>query len=438
MSARAACDLVHDPDRGRARAGGAAEPAGHDATSTRTGAAACPPPADQRARRSATLRRPARRHAPSQRPDEASIRATARLQFHKDFTLDDAAGLVPYFSRLGVSHIYASPLLTARAGSTHGYDIVDHNAINPELGGEEALRRLVEALRGAGMGLILDIVPNHMGVGGADNAWWLDVLEWGRASPYAEYFDIDWDAAGRLRCAASCSRPFLGAAYGEMLAAGELVLKFDAERRAAVRLGYYAHRFPIDPREYAAVLREAGPPSWRSGSPASARRPAAREGAPRAEEAREAAARFAGRSSRAMAERCWPRYAPARRRDASGCTGCSSGSTTGSPGGAPRRTRSTGGASSTSMAWPACAVRCRRCSRHASHYSSHSMPRALIDGVRIDHVDGLADPREYCRKLRRRLETPPRTRPRDLRGDPGDHLGREDPRAARAHCRPTG
>ena len=94
---------------------------------------------------------------------------------------------------LGISHLYASPLLRARAGSTHGYDVVDPTIINPELGGEDALRDLVAALRAHDMGLILDIVPNHMGVGGAENAWWLDVLEWGRASPYAEFFDIDWD-----------------------------------------------------------------------------------------------------------------------------------------------------------------------------------------------------------------------------------------------------
>src|SRR5947209_12229278 len=154
------------------------------------------------------------------------ISATARLQFHKDFTLDHARQLVPYFAKLGISHLYASPLLQARAGSTHGYDIVNHNEINPELGGEPALHRMVATLREHGMGLILDIVPNHMGVGGDDNAWWLDVLEWGRASPYADYFDIDWDPPdatlrGRLLA------PFLGSSYGEALEAGDLVLKFD-------------------------------------------------------------------------------------------------------------------------------------------------------------------------------------------------------------------
>ena len=129
--------------------------------------------------------------------------ATARLQFHRDFPIPRATALVPYFHALGISHLYASPLLRARAGSTHGYDVVDPNAINPELGGEEALRELVAVLRDHGMGLILDIVPNHMGVGGAENAWWLDVLEWGRTSPFADFFDIDWDPPTR-RCAAVC------------------------------------------------------------------------------------------------------------------------------------------------------------------------------------------------------------------------------------------
>ncbi|MET0611278.1 MAG: alpha-amylase family glycosyl hydrolase, partial [Pseudomonas caspiana] len=116
-----------------------------------------------------------------------SLRATQRLQFHKDFTLDDAVALVPYFASLGISHIYASPLLKARAGSMHGYDVVDPRVINPELGGEPALRRLASALREQGMGLILDIVSNHMAVGGNDNPWWLDLLEWGRRSPYADF-----------------------------------------------------------------------------------------------------------------------------------------------------------------------------------------------------------------------------------------------------------
>jgi len=108
----------------------------------------------------------------------APSRATYRLQFHREFTFRDALALVPYLAELGISHVYASPLTEARPGSTHGYDIVDHNRLNPEIGTAEEFHALIAALRGHGMGLIIDIVPNHMGIG-ADNAWWVDVLEWG-------------------------------------------------------------------------------------------------------------------------------------------------------------------------------------------------------------------------------------------------------------------
>ena len=111
------------------------------------------------------------------------LTATLRLQFHSDFTLDHAVPLVPYFAQLGISHLYASPILKARAGSRHGYDVVDPTCVNPELGGEAALERLVAALRQHGMGLILDTVSNHMAVGGADNPWWQSLLAWGRRSP---------------------------------------------------------------------------------------------------------------------------------------------------------------------------------------------------------------------------------------------------------------
>ncbi len=120
-------------------------------------------------------------------------RATLRLQFHKGFTFADAEALVPYFAALGISHLYASPITTARAGSLHGYDVTDHARINPELGGEEALKRLVDALRREKLGLVADIVPNHMAAT-LENAWWTDVLRHGRGSRYARYFDIDWES----------------------------------------------------------------------------------------------------------------------------------------------------------------------------------------------------------------------------------------------------
>ena len=124
-------------------------------------------------------------------------RATYRLQFNKDFTFADAAELVPYLAQLGISHLYASPILKARAGSPHGYDIIDHGTLNPEIGDEADLAALVAALDRHDMGMVLDFVPNHMAVGEADNAWWLDVLEWGADSMFAAYFDIDWQAGRR-------------------------------------------------------------------------------------------------------------------------------------------------------------------------------------------------------------------------------------------------
>ncbi|WP_262296481.1 malto-oligosyltrehalose synthase [Microvirga sesbaniae] len=180
-------------------------------------------------------------------------RATYRLQFHKDFTFDDAVKIVPYLADLGISHVYSSPIQTAAPGSTHGYDIVDHSTINPELGGEAGFRRLSDALKKHGLKLVLDIVPNHMGVGGKDNGWWLSVLEWGRLSPVARAFDIDWErpgADGKLIV------PSLGGLYGEVLEKGELQLKFDAAQ-GSFSVWHWEHRFPICPTAYPAFLDRA-------------------------------------------------------------------------------------------------------------------------------------------------------------------------------------
>jgi (1->4)-alpha-D-glucan 1-alpha-D-glucosylmutase len=170
-----------------------------------------------------------------------ATRATLRLQFHKNFTFADAARLVPYFSALGISHVYASPILTARPGSLHGYDVIDPTRVSPELGGEDALRDFVAALRRADLGLIVDIVPNHMAIGAA-NAWWWDVLQNGRASAYAHFFDIDWEAEDpQLR--GKVLAPFLGRSCAEALAAGEITLAHDAERGYVIK--YFEHIFPV-------------------------------------------------------------------------------------------------------------------------------------------------------------------------------------------------
>ena len=163
--------------------------------------------------------------------------ATYRFQFNKDFRFRDATALVPYLAQLGVSHVYASPFLMARAGSNHGYDIVDHGRLNPEIGTEAELDALLSALRGRGMGMVLDIVPNHMGVLQCENPWWRDVLERGRASPYARYFDIDWNPA-RPDLRGKVLLPVLGDHYGEALEKGELKVVGNEVR-------YFDHRFPL-------------------------------------------------------------------------------------------------------------------------------------------------------------------------------------------------
>lgn len=214
-------------------------------------------------------------------------RATYRLQFHKGFTFDNAAAIVPYLAKLGVSHVYASPLQTARPGSTHGYDIVDHTAINPELGGAEGFQRLSAALKAHDLGLILDIVPNHMGIGGADNAWWLSVIEWGQLSPQAPAFDIDWE---RLAANGKLVLPFLGKRYGEALEEGELKLAFD-EEQGGFSIWHFEHRFPITPLSYPVILdrmlmlAEPSEPAFREALAISARLRTLSEGEPNAQTA---------------------------------------------------------------------------------------------------------------------------------------------------------
>lgn len=179
--------------------------------------------------------------------------ATYRMQFHKGFTFADAVAALPYLKRLGVSHVYASPILTARPGSTHGYDTIDPGAINPELGGPEGFHALCQALKAEGLGLLLDIVPNHMAVGGSVNVWWLSVLEWGEDSPFAETFDIDWE---RLGAQGKLVAPFLGDQYGAVLEQGDLKLTFD-RITGSFSVWYYEHKFPICPLTYPDILDRA-------------------------------------------------------------------------------------------------------------------------------------------------------------------------------------
>jgi (1->4)-alpha-D-glucan 1-alpha-D-glucosylmutase len=328
------------------------------------------------------------------------LRATQRLQFHKGFTLDDAVPLVPYFAQLGISHLYASPLLSARAGSMHGYDVVDPTSVNPELGGEAALRRLVAALREHDMGLILDIVSNHMAVGGADNPWWLDLLEWGRLSPYSEFFDIQWHSPDPL-LKGQLLMPFLGSDYGEALQSGTLTLHFDAAH-GGFYVEHYEHRFPICPRDYAAIL-----------------------GAD--ELLKPLADRFSTLAYQddAYAEAVWLKQALAERAtevlelierrltEFDGRT----------PEGFKRLHHLLEQQAYRLASWRTAAddINWRRffdvnelgglrVERTAVFEATHGkifelISQGLVDGLRIDHIDGLADPRGYCRKLRRRVDS---------------------------------
>jgi (1->4)-alpha-D-glucan 1-alpha-D-glucosylmutase len=184
--------------------------------------------------------------------------ATYRLQFHKGFGFAAAAALAPYLAKLGISHVYASPYLKARPGSTHGYDIVDHRQLNPELGGEAEFRAMAAAFRKHGIGQILDFVPNHMGVGGDGNVWWQDVLEWGADSEYAGWFDIDWDPDPRF-LRGKLLVPFLGDQYGAVLESGQLSLRFQPETGDFAVWAYDTHKLPICPLHYDRVLGCAHP-----------------------------------------------------------------------------------------------------------------------------------------------------------------------------------
>ncbi len=182
------------------------------------------------------------------------IRATYRVQFRPDFGLDDGARLAPYLARLGVSHLYASPYLQAAPGSTHGYDVVDPSRVNEELGGEAAQRRLVAALSGAGLGQVLDVVPNHMSIASGRNRWWSDVLENGPSSRYATFFDVSWDPPEpRLRNLVLM--PVLGDHYGRVLERGELHL---ARAGGTFVIRYFEHEFPVAFESLDTLLATAG------------------------------------------------------------------------------------------------------------------------------------------------------------------------------------
>ncbi|HXE42080.1 MAG TPA: alpha-amylase family glycosyl hydrolase, partial [Candidatus Baltobacteraceae bacterium] len=168
-------------------------------------------------------------------------RATYRLQFHEHFRLCDALTLVPYFAALGISHIYASPLFKARAHSVHGYDVCDYGQLNPEIGTEAELENFVNALHKRGIGLVVDIVPNHMGIGTQENSWWWDVLKNGRASQFANHFDINWEPSDPKLCG-KILVPILGNTLENVFNKSELNLRTED---GEFFLEYYEHEFPV-------------------------------------------------------------------------------------------------------------------------------------------------------------------------------------------------
>jgi (1->4)-alpha-D-glucan 1-alpha-D-glucosylmutase len=328
-------------------------------------------------------------------------RATYRLQFHAGFRFDDATALIPYLASLGVSHVYASPYLKARAGSTHGYDIVDHGALNPELGTPDDYRRFVDTLREHGMGHILDFVPNHMGVGGDDNAWWLDLLTWGEHSHYADYFDVDWRPM-RAELRGKILLPFLGRQYGDVLDAGELRWEY-ADGGFALR--YFEHRLPLAPPSYALVLEQAQPASLASFAPLfatlatmperTARRNAAASlrrllAETEAANARAAAARLdeqrATPEGKALIERVVDvqHWRPASWKVAAEEINY-------------RRFFDIN-------ALAAMRMENANCFGDAHRLVFDLIARGDVDGLRIDHVDGLFDPIGYCDLLCSRAE----------------------------------
>src|SRR5512140_2878598 len=176
--------------------------------------------------------------------------STYRVQLHEGFGWRDAKEIVPYLARLGVTHFYSSPVLRAAPGSLHGYDVVDHTRLNEELGSEADLDELCAELSRHGLGQILDVVPNHMGIEG-ENPLWFDVLENGPASVWAKFFDLDWSPF-KDELLGKVLLPVLGDQYGVVLEKGELELEYEA---GAFSVRYWDKRFPLTPGQYGAVLR---------------------------------------------------------------------------------------------------------------------------------------------------------------------------------------
>ncbi|MCU0759618.1 MAG: malto-oligosyltrehalose synthase [Steroidobacteraceae bacterium] len=336
-------------------------------------------------------------------------RATYRLQFHAGFGFAAATALVPMLARLGVSHVYCSPYLAARPGSTHGYDVVDHGRLNPELGSEADFAAFVAALRAHGLGQILDFVPNHVGIGGHQNRWWLEVLEWGRDAPLAKAFDVDWAAPGPDLCGRLLV-PLLGEPYGVALEAGRIELRFEPAAGEFAAWIPGEHKLPLCPTSYPALLPREGALEPLSVAFRGLARlaPAARVAQAAALKTRLAACVAEDAAARAGVERALRRLA-----------------------GRPGRAASFR-ALDRLLSRQHWRVACWRVAADDINYrrffnitelaglrvedpevfaEAHRwvLPRladGTLAGLRIDHVDGLFDPAQYCRRLREAVPRP--------------------------------
>ncbi|MHB1265593.1 MAG: malto-oligosyltrehalose synthase [Gemmatimonadaceae bacterium] len=294
-----------------------------------------------------------------------TLTSTYRIQHHAGHTLARTREILPYLDALGISHLYSSPLLKARPGSQHGYDVADPAAINPEIGSEDELRALAGELGTRGMGLILDIVPNHMGIG-ESNPYWEDMLRHGRDAQYAPWFDVDWDAHPKHR--GKVVLPVLGGTLDEVLAKQELGLLV---RDGQVRLRYYDNSWPLDPRTLPEPLEVAAldPNAW----------PAAEAWVAGAEGAARLRALLEAQHYRLLHWRCAPQDINYRRF------------------------------------FDVNELAALRIGDPAVYAATHArilawVGEGLVQGLRIDHVDGLRDPLGYLQRLRADCE---RLRPRD-------------------------
>ncbi|PDT80473.1 malto-oligosyltrehalose synthase [Sinorhizobium sp. BJ1] len=319
----------------------------------------------------------------SNRPAMPLPNATYRLQFRNGMDFEKAAGLIPHLAGLGISHLYASPIFSAVRGSGHGYDIVDFDEIDPLLGGLDGFRRLASDLKAHGLGIILDIVPNHMAAH-FENRWWHSVVEWGRSSGFAGHFDIDWRQPLTL--------PFLGGSFEEELAAGKIRPAFDRDRNC-LAFAYHDALYPLNPGSYPVVLENCSPALDRLIAVANRAEPsdaaAFRAGIASAVETPSVAAALDEHLQRVSADRpflerlhqmqSWRLTSWITARDNLSY----------------RRFFEIAGLVGLRVEDPAVFEATHRCALGL-------VEAGMIDGLRVDHIDGLADPEDYLHRLRER------------------------------------